>query len=204
MEIGDKVADEYRELGLIPNHHTGRPYRKKRTFSKKQQTEELCRVLKQDLPSLSVLPVFVNKADKCSRKEDGLDLTMRFRTKLRLSPAEATEIGGGLGTKSPRVLTLTLPERAHRSPAEPKTIDVLPLVCAEALNLTHHPPDRAYQLAVVVSFNREYRYFSPIVEHLVHQQIPVAYCNDGQFGQSTIAVLRDNRNAHTFHAEPYF
>lgn len=93
------------------------------------------------------------------------DASERTRTPLRLSP-----------------VTLRIRNR---------TITVLPLVCAEALQITSCP--HPYDLLIIVAYNDGIRRFEPVIEHSTQNQIPVVFCNDGRFGQSSIHVVIDDR-----------
>jgi hypothetical protein len=65
------------------------------------------------------------------------------------------------------------------------------------------PHNGRYDLLVIASFNKDYKHFHTVVEFHSQQQIPVAYCNDGRYGNSTISFKRDERNTAVFFAEPY-
>lgn len=129
--------------------------------------------------------------------------TVRLRAKTILSPFEATEGGWNDSPETPEVIRVELPGRAIRN-GDCLSLRVLPMVCSEALNrLAGATPDRQYDLLVIPSFNADFRHFFPLIEYHAQRQIPVAYCNDGLFGDSTISFKRDTRHSAAFFACPY-
>ena len=72
-----------------------------------------------------------------------------------------------------------------------KSIRVLPAVCAEALQL--NSPTDSYDIVVVVAYNNGIEPFIPTIKQNTQNQVPVIFCNDGQFGFSSINVVTDHR-----------
>jgi len=165
--------------------------------------EELHRILSKNVqlgvPSLSVLPIITPNDPK--KYGDGRERIVRLRVKTVLSPFERTEASMGYHLEPPQVLPITLPRRRYRS--EATEINVLPLVCAEALHIVRVPPQGSYQLAVVVSLNENFDYFEPVLKLHRHQQIPIAYCNDSTYGSSTVCFPREDRQADAFYGPVY-
>lgn len=130
--------------------------------------------------------------------------TVRLRAKTTLAVSERTEGGGGGGLEMvpPQVVTVRLPERAIRGNTG-GDLRVLPMICAEALNRLADPDfGGGYDLVVIPSFNKDFSYFSPVAEYLAHKRIPVAYCNDGLFGDSCIQFMPDTRHSAGFFSGP--
>ncbi|HET6409920.1 MAG TPA: GAF domain-containing protein, partial [Chthoniobacteraceae bacterium] len=128
---------------------------------------------------------------------------VRLRAKTTLSPFEVTEGGGSHATEPPQVITVTLPPRTIRGGMSAK-LRVLPVICAEAIGKLITPlSQEPYELLVIPSLNRGFEHFAPVIDYHAQRQIPVAYCNDGLFGDSTISFRRDSRNSAVFYSNPY-
>ncbi len=72
-----------------------------------------------------------------------------------------------------------------------RTLQILPAVCAEAIQL--NAVGGSYDLAVLVAYNDGIEPFLPTVRQNTRSQVPVVFCNDGRFGDSSINVVSDRR-----------
>ncbi len=122
------------------------------------------------LTGMTVLPVFCGHQSLAHVKAvpsvfEHTDLTVTTRELNTLVP-----------------LSLTIRDR---------TLRVLPVVCAEALQ-----PNAAksqYDIVVIVAYNDGISPFLPMIQQNSQGQIPVVFCNDGRFGASSINVVMDHR-----------
>lgn len=113
---------------------------------------------------------------------------IHFRIKEALSPHEFT---GQVAESSPRFPLISTVSLNLRNSAIPITI--APYVCAEALRV-HRLDTEHVDLAVVVSFNKDFAWFDPIVQHTSSNRIPVVYANDGRFGDSGVIFIHEKRS----------
>ena len=70
-------------------------------------------------------------------------------------------------------------------------IDLLPLICSEALQL--HNIEKPYDLVGIVAYDNKPDQFSSYINQQVYNQNMVAFCNDGRHGGSFIFTAVDTR-----------
>lgn len=81
--------------------------------------------------------------------------------------------------------------RPFSSIAQGRSFDFLPVICSEALQLPNIR--KTYDLVALIAYDQKPAQFQSFIETQVRNKRPVAFCNDGAFGGSLVAVAMDNR-----------
>jgi len=121
---------------------------------------------------IGILPIFVGKR-------------VHLVTKMITSPFEATDIEPFQAPAQQYV--------PFKLPVYEESISVLPLICSEALNFPKLKIKGDYDLSVIISCDRTPEHFIAVIKTLVGNKTAVAYCNDGRFGGSSLAIPIDER-----------
>ncbi len=132
---------------------------------------DLKRLEDQDGKLLNVLPIFSSR-------------TSEFHLKTRPAVFELTDVVPAPVGTTPTIQCVDLQVRGMR-------LTILPLVCAEALQL-HNTAGRP-DLAVICAYNKSIEPFAPFIAQNTRNKIPVVFCNDGRFGQSAVLAQVDSR-----------
>lgn len=82
--------------------------------------------------------------------------------------------------------------RSYSFSVDDTRVDVLPLICSEALRL--HNVSKPYDLVTVQAYDGKPAQFLDYIRQQVRNQNIVALCNDGRFGGSYVFTAVDKRN----------
>ncbi len=133
----------------------------------------------QPIASMTVLPIF-----SCDRSY--------FHLKAVPSVFEITDVK--------RPITASNILCSFRVRIGNQTVNLVPLVCAEALQRHQMPAD--CDLIVICAHNSSAQPFEPFIRQHAGNRIPVVLANDGRYGGSGVHVLIDNRIQTWWWGEP--
>jgi predicted amidohydrolase len=142
------------------------------------------RIANSNLKTVSVLPVIFPSGK------------VYLRHKRRLSPQECVETFGSV-VDADDIPIVEVPKQNGYQP-----ISICIDVCSEALQLPG--PDLNVDLYAIPSCNRYAEPFISIIEHVSANQVPVAYCNDGRYGDSFLKLPLDNRAVYWWFRSPIY
>ncbi|RLE45106.1 hypothetical protein DRJ22_05050 [Candidatus Woesearchaeota archaeon] len=173
LKMIHKYSSETETTVLAGTHSLQKTKEAKSTYKELGlQEKTLRRLFESEEPINGVCPVFISNKT-------------HLVTKKIFSPYEETDISLEQ-TQFPKI-------GPYQVSIKDQAVQVLPLICAEALNFPRMRIARDYDICTIIAYNKTPKPYEAIIKMLVQNKKIVAFCNEGKYGGSGIFLPVDER-----------